>query len=244
MRQREPLFSGEPRAVLVLGRDGPTPAIEPFLFDAHAAPWRLDFPCLTLGDEALERWRIIDVTVIHRVGDLRPTDQLNTLCVHPFGSETLYLASQRGPYKSTDAGATWLLLDTVLCYNVTVDLHDPVTLYASGSLTMRRSTDAGATWHDFSSGLSLNSEPMMVAPDPESAGLLYAALCGGEMMDPQSGIYVHRRSVGIWQRKSTSERVASSAENSTSSQSDFASVTPFTAIASTSSRDLRSLYSM
>ncbi len=138
----------------------------------------------------------------HRVPDLRSTDQLNTLCVHPFGSETLYLASQRGLYKSTDAGATWRRLDTVLCYHVAVDQHDPVTVYASGMLTLRRSTDAGETWHDFSLGLSQNSEPMMVEPDPESAGVLYAALCGGEMMDPQSGVYVYRRSVGFWQRKS------------------------------------------
>ncbi|MEO0078729.1 MAG: hypothetical protein ABIK86_07020, partial [candidate division WOR-3 bacterium] len=138
-----------------------------------------------------------------RVPDLRPSDQLNTLCVHPFGSETLYLASQRGPYKSTDAGEHWRLLDTVLCYHVAVDPHAPATVYASGSLTMRRSTDAGETWQDFSSGLSPNSEPMMVEPDPESAGVLYAALCGGEMMDPLSGVYVYRQTVGHWERKSS-----------------------------------------
>jgi hypothetical protein len=69
-------------------------------------------------------------------------------------------------------------------------------------LTLRRSTDAGATWHDFSSGLSRNSEVMLVESDPDSAGVLYAALCGGEMQDPLSGVYVYRPSVGQWERKS------------------------------------------
>jgi hypothetical protein len=174
-------------------------AISPTHSDSvYATFWGHNSPCQVVfssGDAGLT-WHQA------RVPDLRPTDQLNTLCVHPFGSDTLYLASQRGPYKSTDAGWTWRLLDTVLCYHVAVDPHAPATVYASGSLTMRRSTDAGSTWHDFSAGLSPNSEPMMVEADPESAGVLYAALCGGEMMDPQSGIYVYRATVSQWQRKS------------------------------------------
>lgn len=174
-------------------------AVSPTHSDSvYATFWGYNPPCQVVfasGDAGLT-WRQA------RVPGLRSTDQLNTICVHPFGSETLYLASQRGPYKSTDAGANWRRLDTVLCYHVAVDPHAPATVYASGSLTMRRSTDAGESWHDFSSGLSPNSEPMMVEADPESAGVLYAALCGGEMMDPQSGVYVYRRSVGQWERKS------------------------------------------
>jgi photosystem II stability/assembly factor-like uncharacterized protein len=165
----------------------------------YAAFWGYNPPCQSVfasGDAGIT-WREA------RVPDLRPSDQLNTLTIHPRGSDTLYLASQRGPFKSTDAGATWTLLDTVLCYHVAVDPHAPATVYASGMLTLRRSTDAGATWQDFSSGLSPNSEVMMVEPDPESAGVLYAALCGGEMQDPLSGVYVFRPSAGQWQRKSS-----------------------------------------
>ena len=174
-------------------------AISPTHSDSvYATFWGYNPPCQVVfasGDAGIT-WRQ------SRVPGLRSTDQLNTLCVHPYGSETLYLASQRGPYKSTDAGSNWVLLDTALCYHVAVDPHEPRTVYASGCLTLRRSTDAGATWHDFSAGLSPNSEVMMVEPDPESTGVLYAALCGGEMMDPLSGVYVYRQSVGTWERKS------------------------------------------
>jgi molybdopterin synthase catalytic subunit len=35
----------------------------------------------TIVDEAMARWRVIDVTVVHRVGELKPTDQIVLVAV-------------------------------------------------------------------------------------------------------------------------------------------------------------------
>jgi molybdopterin synthase catalytic subunit len=35
----------------------------------------------TIVDEAMGRWRVIDVTVVHRVGELKPTDQIVLVAV-------------------------------------------------------------------------------------------------------------------------------------------------------------------
>jgi molybdopterin synthase catalytic subunit len=69
--------------------------------------------------EALERWRIIDVTVIHRVGDLRPTDQIVLVAVSGGHRGDAFAACEfimdylktRAPFwkkERTPAGTRWV----------------------------------------------------------------------------------------------------------------------------------------
>ena len=136
------------------------------------------------------------------VPGLSEYDRLNLLDIHPLASETLYLSSSAGVHKSTDAGLTWSLVDSLAAYCVTVDPHKASTVYSGWIGRARRSTDAGATWHDFSNGLPQWSEAMNIEPDPDSAGVLFAAMCGGEARDPLSGIYVYREAAGTWTKVS------------------------------------------
>ena len=70
-------------------------------------------------DEALARWRIIDVTVIHRVGELRPTDQIVLVAVSGGHRGDAFAACEfvmdylktRAPFwkkERTSAGARWV----------------------------------------------------------------------------------------------------------------------------------------
>lgn len=137
-----------------------------------------------------------------QVPGLEQYDRVNLLDIHPFGPETLYLSSSAGVHKSTDAGQTWSSVDTLAAYCVTIDPHQPSTVYSGWIGRARRSTDAGASWHDFSTGLPQWSETMNIEPDPDSAGMLFAAMCGGEARDPLSGVYVFRETAGSWTRVS------------------------------------------
>jgi molybdopterin synthase catalytic subunit len=70
-------------------------------------------------DEALARWRIMDVTVVHRVGELKPTDQIVLVVVTSAHRGDAFAACEflmdflktRAPFwkkEQTGAGARWV----------------------------------------------------------------------------------------------------------------------------------------
>lgn len=70
-------------------------------------------------DEALARWKILDVTVVHRVGELRPTDQIVLVVVTGAHRGEAFAACEflmdylktRAPFwkkEQTPAGARWV----------------------------------------------------------------------------------------------------------------------------------------
>jgi molybdopterin synthase catalytic subunit len=70
-------------------------------------------------DEAIARWRVIDVTVVHRVGELKPTDQIVLVVVSGAHRGDAFAACEflmdylktRAPFwkkEQTPAGARWV----------------------------------------------------------------------------------------------------------------------------------------
>jgi molybdopterin synthase catalytic subunit len=70
-------------------------------------------------DEALARWKILDVTVVHRVGELKPTDQIVLVVVSGAHRGDAFAACEflmdylktRAPFwkkEQTPAGARWV----------------------------------------------------------------------------------------------------------------------------------------
>jgi molybdopterin synthase catalytic subunit len=70
-------------------------------------------------DEALTRWKILDVTVVHRVGELKPTDQIVLVVVSGAHRGDAFAACEflmdylktRAPFwkkERTPAGARWV----------------------------------------------------------------------------------------------------------------------------------------
>jgi molybdopterin synthase catalytic subunit len=93
--------------------------------DAVAAMTLEHYPGMTekalaqIVDEALARWRVIDVTVVHRVGELKPTDQIVLVVVAGAHRGEAFAACEfimdylktRAPFwkkEATPAGTRWV----------------------------------------------------------------------------------------------------------------------------------------
>jgi photosystem II stability/assembly factor-like uncharacterized protein len=97
------------------------------------------------------------------------TKQSSTLYAH-----TVSAYGTSGLYKSTDAGATWSVLSSIVGVNtITVDPQNPSTLYVSASSGLVKSSDAGTTWTVASTGLPTAYVQALVI-DPVTPANLYA----------------------------------------------------------------------
>jgi hypothetical protein len=122
---------------------------------------------------------------------------------HPLTDDTLYLATSYGAFKSTDAGESWVKKNSYHLYWIEVDPVEPYRLYATTACAAYYSSDGGENWVDRSNGLSNMSDVMMIDVDPQSNNVVYAALCGLETMDPNSGIYRSTDHGAQWTRMSS-----------------------------------------
>jgi ligand-binding sensor domain-containing protein len=91
----------------------------------------------------------------------------------------MFLGTQTGVYRSTDAAATWTLLgsgsglDPAARYNAFLRTADG-TLYVASTNGVYRSTDGGNTWGLLNSGLPASAKPMALALGAD--GYIYLGL--------------------------------------------------------------------
>lgn len=110
---------------------------------------------------------------------------VNLLAVDPQAPDTVYAATTKGLFKTTDGAQSWMrigesLPDQFMSW-VAVDPFSPHTLYIAGREGVHRSTDGGATWHAVNHGLTtLNVRCLLFSP--HEARTLYAGTNG-------SGLY-------------------------------------------------------
>ena len=117
-------------------------------------------------------------------GGVPPALGAVTLAIDPVATGTVYLGSQAGLEKSTDAGATWVQLQPQggACFQVgslAVDPSSPATLYATGEIATAcsssgvfecssfKSLDGGVTWS------CLAVDLIRIVAAPSSPGTLY-----------------------------------------------------------------------
>lgn len=104
---------------------------------------------------------------------------VHAIAVHPTDSRIVYACVSDGLMKSTDAGASWSMLNWWLpgnlCVTVAIDPKRPSTIYA-GNIRISRSIDAGATWEVLRSD---QTHPLItghrLALDPNRSHIVYAA---------------------------------------------------------------------
>lgn len=106
---------------------------------------------------------------------------------HPTRGDTVFLATRKGLYRSTDAGENWELLqvteEPVQFWTVVVSPHDPDVLFTGTSpVGFHRSDDGGDTWkkcgasHPEKFDISFGgSRTMRIAFHPTNPDVLYAA---------------------------------------------------------------------
>jgi len=94
------------------------------------------------------------------------------LAVHPSNPNTVYAGTNKGVYKSTDAGGTWSWVHGTLSVDaITVAPGNPQLLFRAVSTGIFRSTDAGANWNQVSAQLT---SVKTIVVDPRNDAIVYA----------------------------------------------------------------------
>src|SRR5450830_339480 len=113
-----------------------------------------------------------------------------SLAIDPLTPSTLYAGTNGYVCRSTDSGATWMVVSIgrsyVSVYFLAIDPLTPSTLYAGTNGYVCRSTDSGATWMVVSIGRSYVSV-YFLAIDPLTPSTLYAGTNGYICRSTDSG---------------------------------------------------------
>ena len=100
--------------------------------------------------------------------------------IGPQDPGTLFAASVKGIFKTSDNGLTWEeVLPNVIANDLLFGPQDPDYLYAATNKGVFRSTDGGNQWHDFSTGLT-KKKTYSLAIDPVT-GILYTGTAGNSV---------------------------------------------------------------
>jgi photosystem II stability/assembly factor-like uncharacterized protein len=129
---------------------------------------------------------------------LPPEVEARCLAASPDG-RTLYVGTQNGPYRSTDAGESWRALGLPgkeqLVWSIALHPKNPRTLYVgTQGTTIYRSRDGGESWQELTpaepKGLVKMSFPCRVirlALDPSEPERVYAGLEVGGVLRSRDG---------------------------------------------------------
>jgi photosystem II stability/assembly factor-like uncharacterized protein len=117
------------------------------------------------------------------------------VAIDPAMPTTLYVGTDSGVFKSTNAGGSWSPVNAGLTFRVrllAIDPHTPTTLYAGiNGGGIFKSTNGGGSWSAASTGLiSLSGVPASVqalAIDPQTPTTVYAAAEGGVFKSTNGG---------------------------------------------------------
>ena len=165
---------------------------------AGAAPWiAATKDARTAGlyrlDTDTGRWRKLTAGL---------PDGIEARCVaaQPGAGDIVYVGTQSGPYRSTDAGDSWSRLELPgkdrLVWSILLHPSDPQTIYAgTQGTTIYRSRDGGRSWQELNppepKGMVRMSFPCRVirlALDPNHPNQVYAALeVGGVLRSGDGG---------------------------------------------------------
>ncbi|HEX5429665.1 MAG TPA: sialidase family protein [Patescibacteria group bacterium] len=104
-------------------------------------------------------------------------------------SQTIYLASSAGVYKSSDAGSTWkLMLTNIAVADVAADATSG-TLYVAGLSDNHgkivKTADDGSSWSDVYTEPTSGNTVRSLAVDPSNHAQVFAGLSAGEIIVSQ-----------------------------------------------------------
>lgn len=124
---------------------------------------------------------------------------MNALIFDPGTSSTIYVATQNGVFKSTDAGQNWVWCNNGFSYDnvwaLAISPNATNTIYAGGSRVFK-SIDGGSSWQ--SKGQFPNIRALAV--DPANSSLVYAGtqrFISGPQLAPSDSLIVTVQAAGI-----------------------------------------------
>lgn len=101
---------------------------------------------------------------------------IRSLVVDSQGSSTLYASTFNDIIKSTDGGASWLVIEAGLTGTLVIDPVRPATVFAFDSKLIYKSTDAGDAWTRLDFPTSGVSSIIALVIDPKLPDVLYVAV--------------------------------------------------------------------
>jgi photosystem II stability/assembly factor-like uncharacterized protein len=114
-------------------------------------------------------------------------------------NDTVYVGTQKGPYRSTDGGDTWKALTLPgkeqLVWSIHIHPKDPKTLYVgTQGTTVYRSRDGGETWKELTPAepegfcrMGFPTRVIRLALDPTNPNEIYAGLEVGGVLRSLDG---------------------------------------------------------
>ena len=128
----------------------------------------------------------------HNVGLKEHVSYVNQFVFHPIRSETIYLATTVGVFRTTDGGRSWDeqmagMKEVHIVVTLAMDPKDPRVLYAGTTGGAYRSSDGAASWQKVNRGLipeemldaSLALGVNTLVVDPADSNIVYAGTTNG-----------------------------------------------------------------
>jgi len=158
---------------------------------------------------------------------LKTSEHIARIIVDPKNHNTIYVAAygpvwseggERGVYKSTDGGQSWINIKAVSAYtgcnDLVMDPSDPNTLYAAFHQRMRKvftyigggpesalfkTTDGGVSWKKVEGGLPTGDLGRIgIAVSPVNPNMVYAVI---EAKDNKGGVFLSRDKGMSWEKR-------------------------------------------
>jgi photosystem II stability/assembly factor-like uncharacterized protein len=115
--------------------------------------------------------------------------RVNALTIDPINTNILYLATDDGLFKSTNAAQSWSAvnagLSSLVVKALAIDPGNPLVLYAGTESGVFKSTNGATSWSTINSGIAVQTVKA-VAIDPVNSAIAYAGT-GGEIFKSQNG---------------------------------------------------------
>jgi photosystem II stability/assembly factor-like uncharacterized protein len=100
-------------------------------------------------------------------------DIIQRLLIHSRNPNILMAATRNGIYRTTDAGATWSLVDGGHVFSMAFRPGSPDTVYAVNNSNLRVSYDAGANWQTLHLGINPTGDRCTIAVSPVAPNAIW-----------------------------------------------------------------------
>ena len=117
---------------------------------------------------------------------------VDSLAIDPVNSQTIYIGTYHLPWKTADAGKTWVsigsgMIDDSDIMSLRIDANNPRRIFSSACSGIYRSDDAGRSWIKLQGVPYASRRTQQVAQDPTDSRTLYAATTAGLWQTSDSG---------------------------------------------------------